>query len=59
MRDIKFVLKLIKNGKAAGINGIMSENLKYLGPSSKVWLASLSHLSKIIMYYLNYGENQK
>ena len=34
------VLKQIKNGKAAGIDGIYPDMLTHLGPCAKTWLAT-------------------
>ena len=36
-------IKLLKPNKAAGIDGILNEFLKYLGPKAQQWLLSLFH----------------
>jgi len=38
---VETALKLVKSGKAAGVDGILPEFLKYLGFNSKVWLVIL------------------
>jgi hypothetical protein len=40
MKDVENAMKLVKSGKAAGVDGILPEFLKYLGLKSKAWLAS-------------------
>lgn len=43
MEDVENAMKLVKSGKAAGVDGVdgvLPEFLKYLGLKSKAWLAS-------------------
>jgi hypothetical protein len=40
MEDVENAIKLVKSGKAVGVDGILPEFLKYLGLKSKTWLTS-------------------
>lgn len=42
VNDIEVALQAVKNGKAAGADGILPEFIKMLGPKGKTWLAKLS-----------------
>ncbi|KAL4153463.1 hypothetical protein QTP88_001296 [Uroleucon formosanum] len=39
--EVKAALKLVKSGKAAGVDGILPDFLKFLGPKGKAWLTNL------------------
>lgn len=39
--DIEMALSLVKNGKAAGVDGILPEFIKHIEPKGKLWLTNL------------------
>lgn len=39
--DIEMALSLLKNGKAAGVDRVLPEFIKHLGPKGKLWLTNL------------------
>ncbi|KAL4153411.1 hypothetical protein QTP88_001244 [Uroleucon formosanum] len=39
--EVKAALKLVKSGKAAGVDGILPDFLKFLGSKGKAWLTNL------------------
>lgn len=39
--DIEIALSLLKNGKATGVDGILPEFIKHIGPKGKKWLVNL------------------
>jgi len=39
--DIEMALSLVKNGKAAGADGVLPVFIKHIGPKGKMWLANL------------------
>lgn len=45
--EVETALKLIKNGKAAGVDGILPEFLKFLGPKGNAWLTNFFSAVKI------------
>jgi len=38
--EVEGALKLVKNGKAAEIDGILPEFLKFLGPKGNAWITN-------------------
>ena len=42
-------LRLLKDGKAAGVDGVLPEFIKHIEPKSKKWLVNFfSHIKNII-----------